>query len=328
MIKIVPPKILLMRLSLLCLIVTALVLVLLIAVLLFSGMEMPADQARNLLVGSLLFSVAICGFALLAFIGLRTALSRKFQEQEAQMLAGERSDALALAASQRAEQLSGLAQHLMRVAEEEKSKLAGELHGGLAACFTVLTMDLSMLAEQIKHSDASTASRIQRIVVVVRDALDLERRIVENLRPSMLEALGLPLVLEVYVNEFARSSGLGLTLDIKAELGQLNYECAIGLFRIAQLALTNIAQHAHATTICLSLYAEANDIALCVADDGTGVAFDTLEKPDSYGLIEMRERVAQLGGEFSCKTNAQNTGNEQMKTAIEVRIPLHLALVQ
>jgi len=312
MIKIVPPKILLMRLSLLCLIVTALVLVLLIAVLLFSGMEMPADQARNLLVGSLLFSVAICGFALLAFIGLRTALSRKFQEQEAQMLAGERSDALALAASQRAEQLSGLAQHLMRVAEEEKSKLAGELHGGLAACFTVLTMDLSMLAEQIKHSDA----------------LDLERRIVENLRPSMLEALGLPLVLEVYVNEFARSSGLGLTLDIKAELGQLNYECAIGLFRIAQLALTNIAQHAHATTICLSLYAEANDIALCVADDGTGVAFDTLEKPDSYGLIEMRERVAQLGGEFSCKTNAQNTGNEQMKTAIEVRIPLHLALVQ
>ena len=323
--KIASSKIVLQRLSILCLVFAGL---LLVTVLLeaYCLRELAAGTlivTDVRLIESLLYSAAICLLALLVCTVLRRYVDATCREHEAQTRAGERANAQAIAASRRAEQLAGLTHHLMRVSEDEKSKLATELHGGLAACFTVLTMDMSVIAAQLRNTDAAVAARMERIVAVVRDALDLERRLVENLRPSMLEALGLPLVLGVCVKEFARNASLRLNLDISEDVGKLSYECSIGLFRITQLALKNIVQHAHATTIFVSLYNDADVVILSIGDDGKGFDCNVPDSPDAFGLIEIRERVTRLGGEFIVKT-----GDEQIKTIIEVRIPVRPAIAQ
>ena len=175
----------------------------------------------------------------------------------------------------------------MNVAEEEKGKLARELHDELGANLTVITMDIAVVADKLRQSNPELADRLQRAIGTIKETVNLKRRIIENLRPSMLDNMGLSTALREHAQEFGKITGLRVHTDICEDFDSINPSSAIALFRIAQEALTNVAKYARASHVWVSLQAKDNGLSLQIVDDGIGIAPDALNKPKSHGLSGM-----------------------------------------
>jgi signal transduction histidine kinase len=217
----------------------------------------------------------------------------------------------------RTEQLSVLSRHLIRVSEEEKAKLARELHDEMGAKLTAINMDVSVVAERLKQGQPELADMLERARATLVDSVELKRRIVEDLRPSLLDNLGLSAALHSYCEEFARVSGLDCEALIDAEADLAGPTHAIAVFRIVQEALNNIAKYAQARHVIVHLAREADGLLLEVTDDGVGIEVDAVLKPKSHGLLGMRERALLLGGSLSVKRGVNNVG-----TCVEALLPL------
>lgn len=217
------------------------------------------------------------------------------------------NDGLESMVALRTEQLSVLSRHLIRVSEEEKARLSRELHDEMGANLTAIGMDLAALGERV-GDQAELAAMVARARTKLTDTVQLKRRIVEDLRPSLLDNMGLATALRSYCDDYARVTGIECDALVDDAVDQASPTQAIALFRIAQEALNNVAKYAQARHVTVALAREPDGMSLEVADDGIGIATDALSGTKSHGLLGMRERALLLGGSLTVKRGANGAG--------------------
>ncbi len=205
----------------------------------------------------------------------------------------------------RTRELTALSTHLQGVSEQEKSALARELHDELGSLLVAARMDLSWLQQRLPTTDASIETRFKRIHESLSAGVDLKRRVVEELRPTLLDNMGLFAALRWQFKETCRRAGLQCTETIPEEEPKFDPDASIGVFRIAQEALTNILKHAQAKSADLTIGIAADTFMLRVSDDGRGIAPTRLLAITSHhGLASMRHRIAALGGSWEMTSPA------------------------
>ncbi|MDX9995514.1 MAG: PAS domain S-box protein [Rhodocyclaceae bacterium] len=193
--------------------------------------------------------------------------------------------------------LRELAAFLETVREEERTRIARELHDELGQALTALRFDLGWLRGRATPLGAPAAERVAAALGVVEQSIVSLRRISEDLRPAMLDSLGLAAAVEHHVTQFTQRNGIPCRLHMNREEFELDSNLATAVFRIVQEALTNIARHAEAGEVRIDI--EQTDdagggIRLVVEDDGRG--FDVASRTTRFGLLGMRERITMLGG--------------------------------
>lgn len=221
---------------------------------------------------------------------------------------------------QRTEQLSVLSRHLITISEDEKVRLSRELHDELGANLTSISMDIAAVTQQLRNTHPELAEQLKRARGTLVETVEMKRRIVENLRPSLLDNLGLCAAIESYCEEFSRLSQVRCDCNVAADIesaARHSGDLSIALFRIVQESLTNIRKYAKASRVTVSLSRNGDELMLRVIDDGIGIASDTIVKPMSHGLLGMRERALLLGGSLNIRRGRNDSG-----TCIEVAIPL------
>ena len=210
-------------------------------------------------------------------------------------------------------ELRALASRLESVREEERTRIARELHDELGQALTGLKLDLSWLSRQAQSElgdrFSSLLGRLDEVMVSVR-------RIVTELRPSVLDQLGLPDAIEWLAHDFANRTGLALDLDIQTSCDSPPDAVASAVFRMLQEALTNIAKHAQATRVRVMLRLDPESLSLQVSDDGRGITARELRGTHSLGLLGLRERAIAWGG------SVQITGEPGSGTMVSLLLPL------
>ena len=207
----------------------------------------------------------------------------------------------------------GAAAHMTR--EQEKSRIARELHDELGQLLTMLQMDVAWCKERQPRGDAAFAAKLDRMESLLKGTIAATRRIASDLRPLMLDDLGLVPSIEWLVENFGQRTGIACELSIGDRDLHLSREHATAIFRIIQESLTNVAKHAQATHADITIETEGSSLVVRIEDDGVGFAADAPRKPHSFGLFGLRERASLMGGDASI-TSAPGEG-----TRIEVRLP-------
>jgi signal transduction histidine kinase len=238
-----------------------------------------------------------------------TALRDQKQELERQVAA-------------RTAELTALSTHLQGVSEQEKSALSRELHDELGGLLVAARMDLSWLQQRLPTSDPAIEQRFRRIHESLSAGVDLKRRVVEELRPTLLDNMGLFAALRWQFKETCRRTGLRCTENIPDVELKFHPDAAIGVFRVAQEALTNILKHADAKSADLSIEINESTLVLRISDDGRGIPQSRLQTLSSHGLAAMRHRITALGGTWEVR-RANPAG-----TMITALIPLRRVLLE
>ena len=202
------------------------------------------------------------------------------------------------------QQLRALTVRLQAGREEERAAVAREIHDDLGQVLTALKLELDWLEREIENQPgAETANRMLERVVesqeLVTGAMQSVQRIATDLRPALLDNLGLSEALREEGRRFQERSGTTCDLKLPPEPLNLSPEAAIAIFRVFQEALTNVARHAHASTVNVVLERTGDQIILQVQDNGGGIPPQALDDPSSLGLVGMAERAAALGGQVA-----------------------------
>lgn len=227
----------------------------------------------------------------------------------------ERTDhELELLVQKRTRELSAFLAHLQSLAEREKSELARRLHDELGGLLTAAKMDLSWLQSRLEG--AAIHERLAQLGGVLDEAMDLKRRVVEELRPSLLDHFGLPTALRAYIESTCSKAGLSAQVQLGDACESLPKDSAIALFRVVQEGLSNIIRHAKAKTVRLELAGHDGRCTLSLSDDGIG--FDTRdpELRESHGLMGARQRVNALGGQMEVTSHIPGG------TTLRIEIPV------
>jgi signal transduction histidine kinase len=266
--------------------------------------------SRSITIGGTILNI---GLVLLA-TGLVYADMRR-RALQAVDLRDQKRD-LARQVEERTQELTALSTHLQGVSEQEKSALSRELHDELGGLLVAARMDLSWLQQRLPTSDPAIEQRFKRIHECLSAGVDLKRRVVEELRPTLLDNMGLFTALRWQFKESCRRNGLRCTEDIPDTEMKFDPYAAIGVFRVAQEALTNILKHAEAHSAELTVRIENDMFMLRVADDGKGLKSNRRRNPTSHGISAMRHRIAALGGLWEID-NPESGG-----TVVTARIPM------
>lgn len=274
------------------------------------------EVLRDLLVaGGIALLTTVVTVAVL--IGLNKLLRRYVRDREAAENAMlQANQVLNEQVEQRTAELTELSQHLIRVSEEEKAKLARELHDTLGSNLTAINMDLNWIQRRLPEGTKEVRERLQRVLQMLTETVELKHEVIEGLRPSHLDNLGLAFAMRSHCREFTRRTGLPCEVDVQEDFDDLDPAWSIAFYRIAQESLTNITKHAQATRVRIALTREAGGIRLRITDDGVGLADESLSKPKSHGIVGMRERMRQMGGKFQIRRPEEGPG-----TLVEAFIP-------
>ena len=195
-------------------------------------------------------------------------------------------------------QLQALAANLELAREEERTQIARELHDQLGQALTAMKYDLAWLTNRLVQKDATLAQKAKAVTDQMDTMVKTVRRISTELRPGMLDDLGLSATIEWQARDFEKCTGIVCEVSVPAVDPLLNRAQAIALFRIFQEALTNVARHAGAQHIDVKLFATPESLTLEVHDDGRGILRQEIAGLNSLGLLGMRERAKRLGGTF------------------------------
>ena len=189
-----------------------------------------------------------------------------------------------------------LAEHQESVREEERKRIAQEIHDELGQQLLALKIDVSILQGQLSHVPEA-AAQLDGMLRTMSSLMQSMRSIINDLRPAVLD-LGLHAAAEWQTREFQRKTGISCALLSDGEEIVLSDACATALFRTLQESLTNVSRHAHATHVDVQLYATQDTLLMRVSDDGIG-RLDQQNKPDTFGLRGMHERISSLGGKLT-----------------------------
>jgi two-component system sensor histidine kinase UhpB len=213
------------------------------------------------------------------------------------------------------EQLRALAAHVESVREQERVRIAREIHDELGQSLTCMGMDLAFLDKQIDPNNKEATARVTALVDLVKDTIRCVRRISSELRPSILDDLGLGAAIEWLAHDFEARTQIACSVDVPEDLS-LPFELATPLFRVCQEALTNVTRHAKAGHVSIALTCSNTAISLTVQDDGRGITDEEVKRHGSLGLLGMKERVAILGGTLDVR------GRPGQGTSVTIQIPL------
>ncbi|MHB8495109.1 MAG: CHASE3 domain-containing protein [Casimicrobiaceae bacterium] len=252
----------------------------------------------------------------IALLFVVMALSRReiaAREAKRRMLV-EEQHRLEREVAARTEELSELSTYLQTVREEEKSRLARDIHDELGGILVGAKMDVAWASQRCKASLPEAANKLERALTILDEGVEMKRRIIEELRPTLLDNLGLAPALEWQVRQTCERAGL----DCDLNLGEpsLPPDVSIALYRIVQEALTNIVKYANARHVDIDLVRGDDGISLVIQDDGRGLPAGAATDHLSHGIIGMRQRVRAFNGDFRI------SGRPGAGTKIEVFIPL------
>jgi signal transduction histidine kinase len=180
------------------------------------------------------------------------------------------------------------------VREEERARIARELHDEMGQALTALRIDLGWLRNKCLPLGTPAVERVGSALGVVEHSIVSLRRISEDLRPAMLDSLGLAAAVEHHVEQFSQRTGIVCRLSMNREEFELDDRLATTVFRIVQEALTNVARHAGASEVSVQIDETGDGIRLSMQDNGRG--FSGASDKKTFGLLGMRERIAMLGG--------------------------------
>jgi signal transduction histidine kinase len=241
------------------------------------------------------------------FDGMAAALELREQEHQQAEMRIRHSE----------EQLRRLGEHVQRVKEEERRRLAREIHDDLGQAFTALKIDLAWLGRRLRDSDAQAIQeKMEGMVKVMDDGIDTVHRICAELRPRILDDLGLAEAIDWQAEEFQKRTGIECDITTADAGTSLSSEQSIALYRVFQESLTNIAQHADASRIEVNLEITAERLELTITDNGSGISPDALDRPDAFGILGIRERIHSLKGQVEI------SGEANVGTRLRVGIPL------
>ncbi|HYA85965.1 MAG TPA: PAS domain S-box protein, partial [Nitrospirota bacterium] len=212
------------------------------------------------------------------------------------------------------EQLRNLSAHLHTVREQERKSIAREIHDELGQTLTALKMDVSWLRNKYKDH-ATIAEKTTSMLDLVDSTIRTVKRISADLRPLVLDDLGLVAAIEWQAEEFQKRTGIKCTVHFHPKDVHLDRALSIAVFRIYQEALTNVMRHAEATMVNVSLEDRTGKITLRVNDNGKGITDEDISKPRSFGLMGIRERALYFGG------NVDIDGTPDKGTSITITIP-------
>jgi len=221
---------------------------------------------------------------------LQNGLEERVRERTAQLLEAQAS---LFDSQSRLQELTGF---LQNVREEERTRIARELHDELGQALTSLRIDLGWLRGKFQNSGEATVDRVSGAYALVERTIEALRRISEGLRPGMLDVLGLAAAVEHHVNQFEERSGIACSLAMNREEFKIDGELATSIFRLIQEALTNVLRHAAASHVSVFINDDAGNIRVCIEDDGQG--FQPNQGKKTFGLLGMQERVKMLDGKI------------------------------
>jgi protein-histidine pros-kinase len=198
----------------------------------------------------------------------------------------------------RTEELSSLSTHLVRMMESERSQLAKELHDELGGLITAAKMDMAWLQARIGGSlDVASEEKFRSVVQMLNQAMTLKRRVVESLRPSLLDHFGLPVALRSHFDENCGRAGVEYVATLPEEMLDLEPAVQLTLFRVAQEALNNLLARGGARHVELVIDPEDGGYRMTVGDDGQAI-----DGEQSRGLVGMRHRLMGAGGHLQIET--------------------------
>jgi signal transduction histidine kinase len=236
-----------------------------------NSFDLPADYV----LGLCLFIVL--GLLLTEFSGARRRVEHSLKESQSEITA--------------------LNERLMKAQEEERSRIAGELHDGIVQQMTTVNLLLGAAKLRVPSDSPTKATIDEAQEMLIRTGSDV-RHLSHELHPALLKEAGLSSALSSYCVEFSRTRGIAVTCEAECDVKELSPGTALCLYRIAQEALANAAKHSKAKQVRVRLM-RANDVVrLIVSDDGAGFVVARPGDSDGVGLINMRERVRHLDGTF------------------------------
>jgi len=214
------------------------------------------------------------------------------------------------------QQLRELASHLQNIREEERTTIAREIHDELGQQLTALKMDIAWLNRKWDTENELIRNKIKSAIELADSTINAVRRIAAQLRPSMLDDLGLAEAVAWQSKEFSNRTGIAVQCSSNIPDDKFSPAVTIAVFRIFQEALTNIARHAHATKVTCSLQKKGNVLCLTIIDNGVGFDINEQTKRKTLGLLGMKERAIILNGKY----NIESKPGEG--TSVSVEIPL------
>jgi signal transduction histidine kinase len=213
------------------------------------------------------------------------------------------------------EELRLLASHLEQIKEDERKRIAREIHDELGQNLLALRLDISMLHERTAHNHPRLNAKVHNVLAQIDTTMKSMRAIINNLRPAVLD-LGLNAAIEWQVQEFKRRTGIVCQLSMDEHDLNLDDKRATALFRVLQESLNNVIRHAQASRVEIDMHQKGDTVMLRVADDGIGTYPGCRRKSNSFGLIGIKERVSSLGGQVTI-------GSVHAKgTALTISIPI------
>jgi PAS domain S-box-containing protein len=213
------------------------------------------------------------------------------------------------------EQLRNLTAYIQKATEMERTNIAREIHDELGQALTIVKMDLSLFRKMFSEDQTSMLEKTDAMSRLIDKTIQTVQRISTDLRPGLLDDLGLSAAIEWQLEEFQERTGITCKIIIDPRDVTFDRDRNTALFRIFQETLTNIARHAEATEVSVSLQQKNGQIELKVQDNGRGITEKELTHPKSFGLIGIRERALIFGGDSSVK------GSPGTGTTVTVKIP-------
>lgn len=193
-------------------------------------------------------------------------------------------------------QLHQLSQHVEEVRENERVAISRELHDDLGQALTAVKIDLGIISRNT--TDCEIVSKIKKVSQLVGETIKTVQRLTSQLRPAIIDDLGLEATIEWYTKEFAQRNGIEVLLGIEPNI-VVSPEASLIIFRIMQESLTNISRHSKATQIDIELHNTEENINLTIKDNGIGITENEINSKTSFGIMSMKERAVSLKGTFT-----------------------------
>jgi signal transduction histidine kinase len=255
---------------------------------------------------------------------LNAQLEQRVMQRTEELLKANRQCQLVLAVQKETEeelrssheQLRNLSRHLQAVREEERTIIAREIHDELGQSLTALKMDVSWLGRKLPAGFGHLEEKTGEMLKYIDETIKTVQRISAELRPGILDDLGLMAAIEWQAQEFQKRTGVSCEVSSSFDCDTLDRCRSTALFRIIQEALTNISRHAEATLTRVTLVENGNTLVATVTDNGKGINETRISDPDSLGLIGIRERALLFGGEVNISRLAEGG------TSVRLIIPL------
>ncbi|MFZ4399633.1 MAG: PAS domain S-box protein [Bacteroidales bacterium] len=212
------------------------------------------------------------------------------------------------------EQLHQLAQYIEKVRENERVAISRELHDDLGQALTAVKIDLGIIKQNV--TDKDLVQKINKVMLLVSDTIKTVQRLTAQLRPEIIDDLGIVAAIEWYTKDFSQRNGMEVMLDLDSSI-LLPPDLSLIIFRVMQESLTNVSRHSKATKVIIKLNSSSGWIHLSVADNGIGIIESEIKSKKSFGLISMKERAQSVGGNFNISTA------EEGGTFIKLVLPIN-----